>query len=153
MNNQWGAPPAPPPAPRRNRTTRTVLIIVGAVLAVCCLGGVGGGFLLYRTVDGATAPARSAAVAYLDDLRAGNYPAAYGRLCNEWRGSVSQEEFTRDRSAEPKIKSYSVQGVNVSNSNGEVTATVTARITPETGAESTNTLALRKEDGDWRVCR
>ena len=76
------------------RTTRPLLIIIAAVLAVCCLGGLGGGFWLYRTFQDAAGPARSATAAYIDDVRAGNYQSAYGRLCKQARDSTSQEEYS-----------------------------------------------------------
>jgi hypothetical protein len=136
-----------------SRTTRTVLIIVAVVLAVCCLGGLGGGFWLYRTYNDNAGPARNATVAYIDDVRAGNYQGAYGRLCKEVRDGTSQEEYIRIQSAQLKIKSYEIEGVSISSYNGRVRATVTVRMVQETGANLSQTIPLLKEDGEWRVCQ
>jgi hypothetical protein len=135
------------------RTRRTVLIIVAVVLAVCSLGGLAGGFWLYRTYQDAAGPARSATVAYIDDVRAGNYQSAYGRLCTSVRESTPREEYIRIQSAQLKIESYEVEGVSVSSYNGRVSATVTVRLAQETGAELSQTFPLLKEDGEWRICQ
>ncbi|WP_173062547.1 Rv0361 family membrane protein [Phytohabitans houttuyneae] len=141
------------PAPKPRRTARTVLIVVGAVLAVCCVGGAVGGFALFRSVSNAIEPARDAATSYVDDVRAGDYPSAYGRLCQEVRDTTTLEDFTRAMSAGPRIQSYEINGVNVSNFNGRSTATVTARMTQDSGATLIQVFPLVKEDGEWRVCQ
>lgn len=141
------------PDRRASRTTRTVLIVVGAVLAVCCLGGLGGGIWLYFGYRDAAGPARSVAVAYIDDVRAAHYERAYGRLCKNVRDDTSQEEYVRIQSAQLKIKSYTVEGVSVSNYNGRVSAAVTVRMVQETGAVFSQSIPLVKEDGEWRVCQ
>lgn len=145
--------PIPPPAPKANRTTRIVLIVIAIVLAVCCLCGLGGGLWLYRTYDDNAKPARDATTAYIDDIRAGDYPGAYGRLCEKVRRSTTQEEFIRIQSVQLKIRSYEVSGTNVSNYNGRVGAAVTVRMVQETGAQLTQTFPLVKESGEWRVCQ
>ncbi|MCX4388196.1 DUF4878 domain-containing protein [Micromonospora peucetia] len=145
--------PMPVPTPKPNRTLRTVLIVVAAVVALCCLGGLGGGFWLYRTYDNAAGPAREATAAYLDDVRAGDYQAAYGRLCERVREVTTPEEFTRVQSAQEKIRSYKFTGTSVSNNNGRVRGNVTVRIVKETGAELTQSVPLVKESGEWRVCQ
>jgi hypothetical protein len=140
-------------APKSNRTTRVVLIIVAAVLAACCLGGLGGGFWLYRTYTDNAGPVRNAAVAYIDDVQAGNYHSAYGRLCKEVRDHRSQEEYVRVQSAQLKIKSYEIQGVSISSHNGRVSAAVTVRMVQETGAVFSQTIPMLKENGEWHVCQ
>jgi hypothetical protein len=145
--------PAFAPAPKPRRTVRTVLIVVGAVLGVCCLGGIAGGYAIFRSVSNAVAPAREAATSYVDDVRAGNYQSAYGRLCQDVRNATTLEEFTSAQSAAPRIQSYKINGVNVSNYNGRSTGTVTAQITQETGAVLTQVFPLVKEEGEWRVCQ
>ncbi|WCN84041.1 Rv0361 family membrane protein [Micromonospora sp. LH3U1] len=142
------------PSPKANRTTRTVLIVVGALLALCCTIAVCVGFWLYRTVQDNAEPARAAAVAYVDDMRAGNYPAAYGRLCGEVRETMTQEDFARIQAAQLKISSYEITGVNVSNYNGRITASVTVEMVQSaTGARLTQRMALVKRDGEWLVCQ
>ena len=141
------------PPPKPNRTTRTVLIVIAAVLAVCCLGGACGGFWLYRTYTNNAGPARDATVAYLDDVLAGDYQGAYGQLCEEVRDATTQEEYTRIQSAQLKVRSYEIDGVFVSNTNGRVSATVTVQMIQETGARFTHTFTLVKESGDWHPCQ
>lgn len=136
-----------------SKTTRTVLVVVGVVLAVCCLGAAGGGFWLYRTYQGAAGPARSAATAYVDDLKAGNYQSAYERQCRDSRAAQTAEQFARAQSAQPKITAYKVQGVSVANNNGRVSADVTFRMTRDGGTQVTQDIALLKEDDEWRVCQ
>ncbi|WP_433318629.1 hypothetical protein ACQP0U_12645 [Micromonospora sp. CA-269861] len=142
------------PQPSPNRTLRTVLIVVGALLTVCCVVGVCVGFWLYRGVKDAVEPTRAAASAYIDDVQAGNYPSAYGRLCDRVRDTMTQEDFARVQAAQLKISSYEITGVNVNNHNGQVTGTVTVQMVQEaTGATFTQGMALVKEDGEWRVCQ
>ncbi|WP_030490305.1 DUF4878 domain-containing protein [Micromonospora chokoriensis] len=142
------------PSPKPHRTIRTVLIVVSALLAVCCVVGAGVGLWLYRTVKDAVEPARAAATAYLDDVQAGNYPGAYGRLCDRVRDTMTQEDFTRIQAAQLKISSYEITGVNVNNYNGRVTGTAQVEAVQEaTGARFTQGMALVKEGGQWRVCQ
>ncbi|MFF3851956.1 hypothetical protein [Micromonospora sp. NPDC002575] len=150
-----GPPPIPGPAgptpkPRGpGRATRTVIIVAAVAALLCCAGAfVGGGIWFFRTVQGATAPARDAATAYLDDTRAGNYPAAYARLCEDLRSQSTEEEFTRARAAEPPLGGYRVTSTRVSSSTGgrsraEVTVAAAGR---------EQVLILVEEGGDWRVC-
>ncbi|WP_229401021.1 hypothetical protein [Micromonospora okii] len=92
-----GAPGPPPKPAGLGRTARIVIVVVAVVTLVCCAGSIGGGFWLFSTVREATAPARDAATAYLDDTRAGDHPAAYARLCQRLRERSTEEEFTRLR--------------------------------------------------------
>ncbi|MFC8846582.1 MULTISPECIES: hypothetical protein [unclassified Micromonospora] len=142
--------PGPPPKPRApGRTTRTVIIVAAVVALLCCAGAfAGGGIWFFRTVQGATAPARNAATGYLDDARAGNYPAAYARLCARLRSQLTEEEFTRAWSAEPPLGGYRVTRTEVSSgtesrSRAEVTVT---------SGDREKVLTLVEEGGDWRVC-
>jgi len=141
------------PPPKRRSTLRVVLIVVAAVLSVCCLGGVIGGVYLYRTYQDSAGPAREETTAYIDEVLAGNYEAAYGRLCAKVRDVTSQADFARVQAAQPKMTSYEISTVAVSNFNGRVTATVTVQMTQETGAPYVHILPLVKEDGQWRVCQ
>ncbi|MFE9918013.1 hypothetical protein ACFYPG_22910 [Micromonospora sp. NPDC005553] len=142
------------PGPRPNRTLRTVLIVVGALLAVCCVIGTCVALWLYRSVKDTVEPVRGAATAYLDDVQAGNYAGAYGRLCDRVRDTMPQEDFARIQSAQLTISSYEITGVNVNNYNGRVTGTVQVEaVQAATGARFTQGVALVKEDGEWRVCQ
>ncbi|WP_229404805.1 MULTISPECIES: Rv0361 family membrane protein [Micromonospora] len=142
--------PGPPPKPHKTgRTTRTVIIVAAVVALLCCAGAfTASGVWFFRTVQGATAPARDAATAYLDDVRAGDHPAAYARLCDELRSQVTEEEFARARAAEPALGNYRVTATEVSSSTGsqsraEVTVTAAGR---------EQVLILVEEGGGWRVC-
>ncbi|MEW2429627.1 hypothetical protein AB0877_16580 [Micromonospora sp. NPDC047644] len=85
---------------------------------------------------------------------AGNYAGAYGRLCDRAHDTMPQEDFVRIQSAQLKISSYEITGVNVSNHNGRVTGTVQVEtVQAVTGARFTQGVALVKENGDWRVCQ
>ncbi|MER7589826.1 hypothetical protein ABTW72_20055 [Micromonospora sp. NPDC127501] len=142
------------PDPRPNRTLRTVLIVVGALLAVCCVIGTCVGLWFYRSIRNSVEPAGAAATGFVDDVQAGNYPGAYGWLCDRVRDGMTQEEFARVQAAQLKISSYEITNVNVNNVNGRLTATATVEAVQEaTGARLTQGLALVKEDGEWRVCR
>lgn len=142
------------PNRKPNRTTRTVLIVVAVVLTVSCVVGVCGGFWFYRTVKDAVGPARAATAAYIDDVQAGNYPGAYGRLCGDLRETMTQADFARIQAAQLKIGSYEIVGVYVNRSSGRVTGTATVEMVQEaTGARMTQTMFLVKEDGEWRVCQ
>ncbi|MGW3856896.1 Rv0361 family membrane protein [Micromonospora arida] len=142
------------PDPRPNRTLRAVLIVVGALLALCCVIGTCGGLWLYRSIKNSIEPAGAAATAFVDDVQAGNYPGAYGRLCDRVRDGMTQEEFARVQAAQLKISSYEITNVNVNNFNGRLTATATVEAVQEaTGARLTQGLALVKEDDEWRVCQ
>jgi len=141
--------PAPPP---QRRTLRTVLIVVGVVLVLCCAGGVTGGFFLFRGVQQATEPARQAADEFVADLESGNAGAAYGRLCAGTQSDFTRTAFVEGLGAQSKIRGHEIVGVNVSNFNGRVSATVTAKLTLDTGFVDQHTFTLVKEDGQWKVC-
>jgi hypothetical protein len=110
----------------------------------CCVGAVTAGFLAFRGISDAVKPAQDAASAYADDIRDGDYPGAYGRLCERVRSRVSQEVF-----ADSMAQDF---GANVNNRNGVTTATVTMRITRPTGTSFNHTFPLVQESGTWKVC-
>ncbi|WP_405115917.1 hypothetical protein OG559_14315 [Micromonospora sp. NBC_01405] len=140
--------PGPPQKSRGlSRTTRTVIIVVAVVALLCCAGAVGGGLWLFRTVQGTITPARDAATAYLDDTKAGNYPAAYARLCERLRSRQTEAQFTRARQAEPPLDEYRVTDTQVHTSNGDTSAEVTVKI-----ADRNRVISLVKEGDQWRVC-
>ncbi|GGQ86663.1 hypothetical protein GCM10010166_66010 [Couchioplanes caeruleus subsp. azureus] len=119
---------------------------------LCCAGGVTGGYFFYRGIQQATGPAREATDEFVADLEARNADAAYGRLCASTRSKFTRNAFIQGLSGQPKINSHEIVGVNVSNVNGRVSATVTAKLTLETGFVDQHTFTLVKEDGRWRMC-
>lgn len=139
--------------PLKRRTGRTVLIVLAIVLAACCLCGGGIGLWAYNGYRDSAGPAREATTAFVEDVIAGRYESAYGRMCERTRKSVTREEFIRIQSAQLKVTDYEIGGVTVSNFNGRVQATVTVQMTQETGAAFTQTFPLTKEDGEWHVCQ
>lgn len=145
-------PPAPPVSRGRN-TTRTVLIVVGAVLSLCCVLGIVGAVFFFRAVGDEIGPAQDAATAYVDDVIAGDYSSAYGRMCDRVRQRTSETEYTSNQSMQLKVSSYRVVGTNVRTMNTSVTATVTMRMKQAaTGMEFTQGIPLVKEKGEWRIC-
>jgi hypothetical protein len=143
--------PAPHPQ-RRTRTTRAVLIIVGIVLVVCCGGAIAGGFVLLKSVQNATQPARDSVDTFLNHLEAGEIDAAYEDLCTRTRGQFTAEQFAQIINNRPKIVHHSIIGTNVMNSNGRVSASVNAKIQYVDGSSDTHLFQLAKEGGAWRVC-
>ncbi|WP_212829680.1 DUF4878 domain-containing protein [Catellatospora sp. TT07R-123] len=143
----------PPPPPPAKSNVKRILVVVAIVLALCCGGVIAGGALLFRGVEEATAPARDAAVGYIQDVTAGDYHGAYGRLCDKVRTETSEAEYTRIQAAQLKISKYEVIGTSVKTMNTTTSAVITMRITQaETGAVMTQSFPLLKEDGQWRVC-
>lgn len=151
-----GPPPPTPSAAGPGRGRRTIVIVVAVLLAVvllCCVGAVGGGFWLYRTVSAATEPARDATTAHFDALSTGDYPAAYQRLCQDRRDTLSETEYVRQESAAGQIAGYDIVGVNVSTTNGRTSGTVTVEVTYDSGAQRQEIVTLVQENGEWRVCQ
>ncbi|GAA1630154.1 DUF4878 domain-containing protein [Catellatospora bangladeshensis] len=143
----------PPPPPAKKSNTKRILIIVAIVLVLCCGGGITGAVLLFRGVQEATGPARDVAVAYVEDIMAGDYHGAYGRLCDRVQASTSEADYTRVQTAQLKISKYEVTGTSIKQMNSTTTAVITMRLTQaETGAVMTQGFPLLKEDGEWRVC-
>lgn len=141
------------PAPGRkfNRRTKIVLIVVGSVLALCCIGDSIGGNLLHSTINNAIAPPQAEATVFLYDLEAERYSSAYNCLCASARAQFTLEQFTEGARAQ-RPTTHRLAGTNVSNINGRVSATVTARITYANGFTDDHVLRLVKENGAWRVC-
>ena len=149
---QPGPTAYPPQQPPKKKTTRTILIIVGAVLALCCLGGGTAGFLFYKAIDGATEGVANGAGAYLDDLRDGDYQGAYAKLCGEQQAAVSESAFVGAKKLQPKITDYEITGRRVSNDNGVKSGAVNITVTFADGRKNSETLKMRNENGEWRVC-
>ncbi|MGC4893025.1 hypothetical protein [Micromonospora sp. DT31] len=143
----------PPAAVPPKKSKRTLFIVLGVVLAVCCSGAALGGFLLFRTVQEATGPARTTVDAFAGALVERDYPAAYRHLCSPLRDRVSEADFAAQGSARPDLTDHEIVGLNVSNNNGRVSGSATVRYTPDVGAATTEEYPLVKEDGEWRICQ
>jgi hypothetical protein len=141
-----------PQPPKQQRPWKTVLIVLGVVLVLCC-GGVGfAGYRFFKSVQGATEPARAAAEAFVGDLESGNVDGAYALLCKPTQAKYTLDAFKDGVSKQPKISRHSFGGVNVMNYNGKVSATVTLALTFDTSFTENHVFALVKEDDQWRVC-
>jgi hypothetical protein len=144
--------PEPVPQQRRTRTTKRVLIVVGVVLVLCCGGAVTGGVVLFKSVLGATGPARDNVGTFLDQLAAGETGAAYEDLCTATRDQFTAEQFAQIVNDRPKIVRRSIVGTNVMNSNGHVSAAVSAEIQYADGSSDAHLFRLVKEGGAWKIC-
>ncbi|MGE6955144.1 DUF4878 domain-containing protein, partial [Staphylococcus capitis] len=110
------------------------------------------GYFLFRGVQQATGPARQATDEFVADLESGNVDGAYGRLCASTRSTFTRKAFGQGLNGQPKIRSHEIVGVNVSNFNGRLSATATAKLTLDTGFVDQHTFRLVQEDGQWKVC-
>jgi len=129
-----------------------VLIVVGIVLAVCAVGAVAGGFLLFRSIQTATAPARDAADQFVRKLEAGDVSGAYGMLCRSTRERFTFSAFERGVRDQPHISSHEIVGVNVSNVNGRQSGQVTVDLTLDSGFTERHSFLMVPESGQWKVC-
>ncbi|GGM13625.1 MULTISPECIES: Rv0361 family membrane protein [Micromonospora] len=144
-----GTPGGPPKAAGLGRTAKLLIVVAALATLLCCCGGLaGGGFWLYRTVQDATAGPRDALTGYLADVRAGNYPAAYDRLCELLRNRTTEEEFTRERAAEPPRGADRITNTTVRTSNGRSRAEV--HVVSDNGPAEV--FQLVHEGDQWRVC-
>ena len=118
-----------------------------------CLGGVIAGFFIYGAVKEATGPARTTVDTFAGALVSHDYPTAYGQLCRELRARFSQDDFVRQQSNGPSPAGYEIVGLNVQNNNGRVYGSASVRYTLRQGMPTTQTYALTREDGTWRICQ
>ncbi len=137
----------PPRRPRR--TLRTVLIVAGVVLGLCCVGGIVAGALLINAGRNELPRIQSDAVAYFDDVRAGDMAAAYGYLCDAVRSRVPEETFAAE-SRQPR--DYRITGVRISNVNGRTRGFVSVHVVMTDGQSLDQVFTLVKEHGSWRIC-
>ncbi|WP_327001555.1 DUF4878 domain-containing protein [Dactylosporangium sp. NBC_01737] len=141
-----------PQPPRQRSPWKTILIVLGVVLVLCCAGAGFGGYRLFKGVQEATEPARTAAETFVTNLENGDTDAAYGLLCKATQSNYTVQAFKDGVAKQPKIRSHSFGGVNVMNYNGKTSATVTLILTDDSGFTNRHTFPLVKDDGQWRVC-
>jgi flagellar basal body-associated protein FliL len=131
----------------RRRRARTVLLVV-AVLVVLAVAGAGVFFMTTRK------PPLDAANAYFGDLAAGDFAAAYDRLCDESKAAVAEDRYVgsleRSLAGIFAVEAYSANPftVDVNGSRAAVDFEVTY---VEAGTDDV-TLDLRREGGSWRPC-
>ena len=141
-----------PQPPRQRRPWKTILIVLGVVLVLCCAGAAFGGYQLFKGVQEATGPARTAAETFVVNLEDGDTDAAYKLLCKTTQAKYSLDAFKDGVSKQPKVSSHSFGGVNVMNYNGKVSATVTILLTFDTSFTERHAFPLVKENDQWLVC-
>jgi hypothetical protein len=145
-----GPPPGWEPAARPRHRRRWIWVLVGTLLSIAVLFGVGIGLFITRQK-----PVIDAAEAFLDDVAAGRYEAAYDDLCEEDRDAFTEEGFANFARSEPTLSRLDDPTVNFLgvDINGD---RATVDFDPESGESSdfdeTYELELQKEDGDWKVC-
>lgn len=125
---------------------------VAAVLVVCAVAAAGLAAWNVQVIRGASGPARAAAEQFWTDVVADDPAAAYGRLCAHTRQRWSREEFVARLSIPPKITRFVVVRVRVVTRAGRQQATVTTRLTRQSGLVREHPLPVVREQDDWRVC-
>ncbi len=138
------------PPPKRRSQLKIVLIVLGVLLVTCCAVAIPTGIYVVNKANDAIGPVRESANEFLGDIQAARYTSAYGRLCTDARSDLSVADFERGASAR-RLTGYEIVGVHVSNVNGRVTGTVTARLTYEAFNEQ-HVIPMVSEDGAWKVC-
>jgi hypothetical protein len=145
--------PAYPPSgymPPRRRRSRwlTVGLPVGLVLL---LGGCGTLITLFVTAVGTSIkPAQQAATSYAQALVGHRWSDAQAMLCSQDQGVTSDQISAHY--AHPGLTGYTVEGINVTDVNGKVSATASIRFTTADGLDNATTLPLTKEGGTWHPC-
>jgi hypothetical protein len=137
----------------RPPTNLKAVLAVALVVAVFCCGGFGvGGYLLFRKVGSAHSPIRDAAVAFLDDLEAGDSTGAYDRLCRATQERFSRDAFAAAVSGSSAVRSHHIDQVRITNDGVRLGGTVTATLVDAAGVPRTHTLPMTSESGAWKVC-
>jgi hypothetical protein len=136
----------------QRRSLRWVLLGVGIVIVVCCGVPITGGVLAVRAGLSAWGPVNDATNAFVNDLQDVKYADAYGGLCTKLRSQFTLDQFTQQVLSRPAIHGHRLTSVSVKSVNGRSTAQVGAELTRDSGAVDTESFALTKEDGGWKVC-
>ncbi|HEX5543243.1 MAG TPA: hypothetical protein VFX60_17070 [Micromonospora sp.] len=139
-------------AVRPRRRLRAVLFLLGLTLLVCGIAASGLGVWTFQSIKQEQGPARAAADAFLRDLADDDLDGAYGRLCARTREQMDRETFRRWARAQPKVDRYEIAEVTIVPDSDGHQATVTAKLTWESGVVARQTLRLGTDRGDWRVC-
>lgn len=126
--------------------------LLGVVVFLCAVGAAGLGLWSYQSVRGAAGPARVAAERFLDRLVAGDTVGAYGELCADTRRRWPQSEFTARVHTPPRLVRYAVRDVAVSTHAGQLRASVSTRLTHESGPPQVREVPVVRDGRAWRVC-
>jgi Domain of unknown function (DUF4878) len=140
------------PPKKSNQALKIILIVGGILLVLCCIGAILAGAFGFKAFRDATGSAKAAVTGYYDDLKSGDYDSAYDRICSETQQQVTREDFTDVQNLLPHITDHKVTSLNITSVNGRTTGTAQIQVTRDRGGETTQTVRLIKEDGDWKVC-
>lgn len=128
---------------------RKVILIVAVAFVVLCGGG---GFAVYKVVSSVSAPIRSAANGFVDDLGAGRLDSAYGRLCADTQRRFSPSSFAGYVHSQPRFTKHTTRGFSANDDNGRHTATVSMDLIGPDGGKQQHLFTLVKEGRDYKVC-
>jgi hypothetical protein len=118
---------------------------------VLLLGGCGATIaLVVSSVGNSIRPAQEAARAYAEALVGQRWSDAQAMLCSQDR-AVTPDQLAAHY-ANPRPTGYAVQGVNVTNYNGTVSAVATLRLDTADGLSNTTSLPLIEEGDTWHPC-
>lgn len=138
-----------PPSEGRNARMWLSLGIAGLAAVLCC--GAGGTALVGLVITQAESLNEQADTIvgdYFDALAQQRYPDAYKLLCNDLQRGESEAEFAARVSREPRVTSYQVGDVNLTD------LTVPADVTYATGGRDRLEITLAQDGstGQFEVC-
>jgi hypothetical protein len=148
-------PPPPPywasgPPPARRRRSRWLTI--GLPLGVLLLGGLVALVALFiGTVGKELGPAQEAAGAYAQALVDQRWDDAHGLLCDQGLAGVTPEDLA-GHYAQPELTGFSIDGISVSNVNGQRSAQAEITFTTADGLTDRTSLPLTHDGTRWEPC-
>jgi hypothetical protein len=124
-------------------------VFVFAGIAACA------GFMFwgFKNFSGDMAGAQAASDAFIDDIRAGQIDAAYGRTTNSFQAIKPLDQFRQFVKQYPALATYTSRtpgGVFVNKQPGLTTATLRSTVIGP-GNSLSFTLVLKKENEEWKV--
>ncbi|WP_147251790.1 hypothetical protein [Blastococcus sp. TF02-8] len=144
----WGPPPWGPPPKRRASRWLTIGLPIGAVVLVAVLGL---GYLVFKGVSEGIMPAKRAVDAYATALVEQRWEDAHDQLCESGAREYTPEDLA-EAYGDPPLTAYSVDGVNVTWSNGRGTGNASVTLEARGTVRDHVVLPLVEEGEDWRVC-
>ena len=88
---------------------------------------------------------------YADALVDERWDDAHGLLCSESQARVTVDGLS-EHYGERDLTGYSIEGLNIRNSNGIESGQVTIRFTTAGGLDDVISIPLVAEDDAWRPC-
>jgi hypothetical protein len=137
----------------RPPATLKTAVVVALVTAVFCCGGLGvGGVVLFRKLRDVQSPIRTAAAGFLDEVEAGEYSAAYDRLCRATQERFSGAAFTAAVAGRQAVRAHHIDRVRITNDGVRLGGEVTVTLVDAGGAPRTRTIPMTSENRAWKVC-